>query len=209
MGRESLAFQLYVWGICAFVVGGLLFIVWRTWTRRKAVPTDPSQHWGLSTDDSQKDGAEFRYSKGTIAGFRWAMLGPAVLFSVLYLAARHSRAPMSPTSYLVLVIGGTAACALACGAIARRCVRVTHANVRIQKLFSERDVPFSEISEVNLLQGSKGELVLKLLDRSNKLLATIDGTLENFGSLTALIKERAGAAGARYRYRDMWGSWTN
>jgi hypothetical protein len=152
---------------------------------------------------------EFRYSKSTVALFRWLMPCPAIFFSAVYVLTRHSRSALPFDAYLFLLMAATVVCALIYASMVRGCVRVTHSDIHIQELFSARNIPFSEISEVHLLRGGKGPPVLKLLGRSDKTLATIGGSLENFGSLTALIKERATAAGAPYRCRDLWGRWTS
>lgn len=164
---------------------------------------------GYNVGQASTDQTEFRYSRSTVALFRWLIPCPAIFLSAVYLLTRHSRSALPFGACLFLLIGATTACALIYASVTRRCVRVTHSHVHIQELFSARDIPFSEISEVNLLQGGKAPPVLKLLDRSHKTLAAIGGSLENFESLTTLIKERAATAGAPYRYRDMWGRWTN
>ena len=153
---------------------------------------------------------DFRYPRSYVALLRWFIPCPIVFCSVAYfLTGRSSSASaLDPYLFLLVLIGATALCALTYASVAKRRIRVTYSDIQIQELFSTRNISFTEISEVNLLQGGRGPLVLKLLDRSHRTLAAIGGSIENFESLTMLVKERAATAGAQYRYRDMRGRWT-
>jgi hypothetical protein len=90
-------------------------------------------------------------------------------------------------------------------------VEVHNSYLLIQGLREPRRIDFSTVTKVTLVQGGGrgAPYVLSLFDVSgHKLISFTPPSIDNFEKLTVLIKGRAMAEGAKYRYCDVWGNWT-
>jgi hypothetical protein len=90
-------------------------------------------------------------------------------------------------------------------------VEVHDSYLLIQGLREPRRIDFSAVANVTLIQGGGrgAPYVLSLFDVSgHKLISFTPPSIDNFEKLTVLIKGRAMAESAKYRYCDVWGNWT-
>jgi hypothetical protein len=175
-------------------------------------PSDPSKNWrntsNASNDRAMDSEYEFHHTKGTLAISLWISPFPLIFSTVIYIFSLHSAEPLSVAGWLLLWLLPLPLLALAHASLRAFKVKISKYELSVKKLFSERKISFSEISSVNLLQGGRGKLILRLINRKNKQLIQFNGDLGDFQSMVALIKDRGTRAGAVYRYRDQWGNWT-
>lgn len=78
----------------------------------------------------------------------------------------------------------------------------------ISKLSGSNVVPFSAIERINLLEGGKGEHVLAVLGKGSKEIIRFSESIQDFDTLTELLRSRAKSVGIPFFYRDCHGKWS-
>lgn len=191
---------------------GFSYQVYRQRTVPEGGPPDPSAQWSRRSRAAHiEQAASFTYSKAALIALRCS-----VFLSALFLPAIYFLSSPRPTGddlaglgvievLIVLAVYGAYRACAACS------IEVTPDAIRIKGLFRQREFLFSSLGQIALLEaGGRGpRYALALYDKSEKPICKIDTQVEGFEEMVALIKERAFAAGTPYRYRDMWGCWTN
>lgn len=198
LGLASLLFALFVYSL---------------FRQRRAAPEgppDPSTQWRLAAGIADGGESMFRYSSGSIWAVRIVALISLLLGPAIYLAS--SPRPLGGELYGIGVFWTllSGASFLAVRACERFGVEVTHIEIVHHRLRSSLTHSFQALGNIALLEGSgRGpSYVLALYDPQGRRVDQFPSTLDGFENLVALVKVRAFEFGLKYRYRDMWGSWT-
>lgn len=198
LGLAALLFALFVYGLL----------------RQRRVspegPPDPSTQWRSAARISGRDDCMFRYSSGSIWAVRIVALisllfGPAIYFAS---SPRPSGSELYGIGTFCVLFSG--AFFLGVRACERFGIEVTRTGIVHHRLRSPLTHSFQALGSIALLEGSgRGpSYVLALYDTQGRCVDQFPSTLDGFENLVALVKERALEFGLKYRYRDMWGSWT-
>lgn len=78
----------------------------------------------------------------------------------------------------------------------------------ISKIRGASTVPLSAIERINLLEGGKGEHVLAVLGKGNKEIIRFSESIQDFDTLTELLRSHAKSMGIPFFYRDCHGKWS-
>jgi hypothetical protein len=173
-------------------------------------PPDPSTQWRLAIGIADRGDCMFRYSSGSIWAARIVALisllfGPAIYFAS---SPRPSGSELYGLGIFFMLFSG--AFFLVVRACERFGVEVTRTEIVHHRLRSPLTYSFQALGSIALLEGSgRGpNYLLALYDPQGRCVDQFASTLDGFENLVALVKERAFENGLKYRYRDMWGSWT-
>ena len=203
----------------AFVLALLLIgfscclIAYQWFRQRKTLsggPPDPSMHWGTNESRPDSNVQVFRYSPGTILTVRIIAMLMLLPGFVVYAVAKPRPIGTELIVFIVFWAVFFGVFFLGYEACKRYVVEVSRVEIVHYRLRAPIRYPFSSLGSVALLEsGGRGaKYVLALFDQRGRQVDQFGDALDGFNEMVALVKQRAAEAGVKYRYRDMWGSWT-
>ena len=201
--------------LALLVIGFFCCLFAYQWFRQRQTPSggppDPSVHWAPNKSRPDNDVLVFRYSPGAILTVRICALLMMLPGFVVYVVTKPR--PMG-TELFVFIVFWTAFFGvffLLYEACKKYVVEVSSVEIVHYRLRAPLRYPFSSLGSVALLDSGGGRgptYVLALFDQRGRKVDQFADTLDGFNEMVALVKQRAAEAGVKYRYRDMWGSWT-
>jgi len=140
---------------------------------------------------------------------RLAIGWPLVFFSVAYYASVNLSTDISMLLPLLIapIVIFTTFMWLVYLSVKKYCVEVTPSGLAVTYLFSKRNVSFSDMSEIQRVEGGRGNAELRMRDHAGKKLLKLNNWVVDFELLVSLLKQNAGKFGVRYRQFDH-GHWS-
>lgn len=163
----------------------------------------PPEREGMPTQE------EFRYPRYAVTCMRLAIGWPLVFFSAAYYASVNLSTNIS--MLLTLLIAPIATCTvfmwLVYLSVKKYCIEVTPSGLTVTYLFSKKNVSFSDMSEIQRVEGGRGNAELRMRDHAGKKLLNLNNWVADFELLVSLLKQHADKFGVRYRHFDH-GRWS-
>ena len=202
--------------LALLVIGFFCCLFAYQWFRQRETPSggppDPSMHWG--SNESRRDGdiRVFRYSPGTIFTVRIIALLMLLPCFVVYTVTKPHPVGTELFVFIVFWTAFFSVFFLSYEACKKYAVEISNVEIVHYRFRTPLRYPFSSLGSVALLDSGGGrgaKYVLALFDQRGRKVDQFADTLDGFNEMVALVKQRAAEAGVKYRYRDMWGSWTS
>jgi hypothetical protein len=197
--------------LLAFFCGLFAYQRYRQRAAPPGGPPDPSAHWIAGDNRRSNEVMVFRYSPGSIKAVRIVMLLSLLPGFIIYAVSRSRPVGAELGFFIPFFVALFGVAYLAYKACEKYAVEVNDTEIVHYRLRAPLKYPFASLGSVALLEGGgRGpKYVLALFDQKGKCMDQFADTLDGFNELVALVKRRAAEVGVKYRYRDMWGSWTH
>ena len=151
----------------------------------------------------------FKYQPGLLRVLSWCCPVPLILMASVYLVTTPVMSGQSLALLLMAGVIGSSLVYYAYKYLDALHVEIGRSGMRVFTLRGSKNIDFKDVRRVDYIEGGKGVLFIDILDDSDKRVAHLSSTLQDFDDLHRLIKAGAAAYGATYRQRDKWGKWSD
>jgi hypothetical protein len=168
-----------------------------------------SQYVDLPKSGGMPTQGEFRYPGYAVICMRLAIGWPLIFFAAAYYASVNLSTNVS--MLLTLFVAPVAICTtfmwLVYLSVKKYCVVVTPSGLAVTYLFSKKNISFSDMSEIQRVEGGRGNAELRMRNHAGKKLLKLNNWVVDFELLVSLLKQNASKFGVRYRQFDH-GHWS-